>query len=261
MFANEAKESVINDTPREMLCFATYPSVYEDQIIDGVKKLVEIEPKEEKIAILQPGNALEKTRPGVLKCYNELAKISSFDKNNFTRTNTQTLEAHVIAHEKYDLTQYEGKDKEFVENKFGAALRCAAYNKGEYCNQGIGLDIIYDKNSKVQTILLHGPTINSGELPFEPESILKLRTNTDPLGLWVQKNYHRLFAKETSRHTHNLIMWEYLSKHIFRVIMIPEKGFFKLSHTKKDGKNLFSNGWEESPTAQQYIQAIEVQYK
>jgi hypothetical protein len=257
----KTSDTIINDTNKEMLCVASYPSVYGEQEINGQKRNVELEPKKEIIATLQPGEAFKKERAGLLKCYNELSKIESFEKNNIQRTNQYSLQSHINNHNKYDITQYEGKDRDFVEKTFGIAQACSFYKDGEYCNHGFGLDIIYDNKNKVQAILFYDNTLARGMLPFEPESILKLRSNTEPLGLWIVQNYKKLFSKKPSVQTKNLIMWENLSKHIKRVIMTPKRGHFELSRTVKNGRNLFRDGRNDSEKAQEYIQAIEIHYQ
>jgi len=257
----ETSDTITNKTNKEMLCVATYPSIYGEKEVNGQKRRVELQAKKEVIKTIQPNQAFKKERTGFLKCYNELSKVESFEKNNIQRTNQYSLRSHVSSHNKYDITLYEGKNREFVDRTVGIAQRCSPYKKGQYCNYGFGLDIIYDQKDNVKTVLFYDNTVKRGKLPFKPESIMQLYSNSEPLGLWVKKNYKKLFSKKPSVHTQNLIMWENLSKHIKRVIMTPQKGYFELSHTMKNGHNLFRDGWKDSKKAQEYVQAIEIQYQ
>ncbi len=82
-----------------------------------------------------------------------------------------------------------------------------------------------------------------------------------PLGLWVKKSYKKLFSKKPTLHTKNIIMWENPSKYIKRVIMTPKNGYYKFSHKIKNGSNLFRNGRKISEEANDYVGAIEIQYR
>lgn len=264
IFANEAEKSdtIVNETKKEMLCVANYSSVDEMREENGRQRRVVVMPREEVISTIQPGASIKKIRKGTLTCYNEFGKVTSYERDDYIeRTNEHQIKSHLSNHNKYDLHQYEGKNRLFVETNFGIAQRCAPYDGGEYCNHGFGLDIIYGKDEKIKTILFYANTVQRGKLPFVPESIMKLRSNTEPLGLWVTKSYTNLFSKKPTVHTQNLILWDEPSKHIKRVVMTPSKGYFELSRTFKDGHNLFRNGREEGEHPLDYVGAIEVQYQ
>ena len=259
--ASEVSDTITNQTTKPMLCIGSYPSVYTEKLVDGYKRRVETSPREELISTLQPKKSLKKKREGSLYCFNELEYVKSRQQNDIERSNQYTLKSHVNNHNRYDITRYQGKDRSFVEHNFGIAQSCAPLNGGEYCNHGFGLDIFYDKKQDVNTIFLYGNTVARGTLPFEPVSMLKLRTNASPLGLWVQKHYKELFSKKPDFRSQNVMSWKYPSKGIKRVIVTAKNGHYELSHTFKDGQNLFRSGRNESKTPQDYIQAIEVQYK
>ncbi len=255
--ANELSDTITNNTKVDMLCVESYPSVYKKE----GQKNVKVFDSEKYINTLKPNKSIKKKREGTLNCYNEFKDITSSKDNRIFQTNERTIESHLISHNKYNLTLYENKTRDFVEKNFGIAQRCAPYKDGKYCNYGYGLDILFDTHNKVKTLYLYENTVHRGELPFEPESILKLYSNSKPLGLWVVKDYKKLFSKKPTLKTNSLIMWENLSKHIKRVTMIPKNGYYPLSYTVKDGHNLYKNGYEDSAKPMDYVQAIQVEYR
>lgn len=257
----ENSDTIVNTTDKNMLCVAYYPSVYAERTIDSQTKNLLIEPREEIIEIIKPGESYKKKREGNLNCFNELVYIKSREKNNIEISNNRTLQSHLANHNVYDITMYEDKDRDYVEKHFGIAQACGSYKGGKYCNQTFGLDIYYDQDDKVKSIYMYGNTVKNGKLPFEAESIFKLRNNEGPLGLWVIDNYKKLFSKKTSYSSNNIIMWTDLSKHIKQVSIIPKNGYFQLSRTMKNNDNLFKNGWNDSEDAIDYIQSIEVEYR
>jgi len=259
--ASEISDTITNTTSEPMLCVEKYPAVYTEKLIDGHKRNIKTAPKEEQISTLKPQNSLTKKREGYLYCFNKLEYIKSRQKNDIERSNQYTLKSHVSYHNRYDITLYQGKDRSFVEHNFGIAQSCAPLNGGEYCNHGFGLDIFYDKEQDVNTIFLYANTVARGSLPFEPASMLKLRNSEGPLGLWVQKHYKKLFSKKPNFRSQNVMSWKHPSKGIKRVIVTAKNGHYELSRTFKDGQNLFRSGRSESKIPQDYIQAIEVQYK
>ena len=257
----QASDIIINETKEQMLCVAKYPAVFEETQVDGRKERTKVKIQKEVISVLEPNQSAKKERVGVLKCYNEFEKIESFKDGTIQKTNKDSLGSHLTNHNKFDITQYEGNNRAFVETHFGIAQRCAPVQSGQYCNHGFGLDIIYDKSNKIKTVLLYGKTVQNGKLPFIPESIMQLRTGTEPLGLWVMQNYKKLFSQRPSVYSRNLIMWENLTKDIKRVTITPKNGYLEVSRTIKNGHNLFRAGWKDVEKGQDYIQAIEVQYK
>jgi len=261
LYANEVSDTITNNTNEDMLCVESYPSVYEKKDVNGKQKRVKVLDDEKYIKTLKPNKSIKKKREGNLNCYNEFKDITSPKDNRIFQTNERTIESHLISHNKYNLTLYENKTRDFVEKNFGIAQRCAPYQKGEYCNFGYGLDIFFNENKKVKTIYLYENTVNRGKLAFKEESILKLYTNSKPLGLWVVKDYKKLFSKKPAISTTNLIMWENLTKHIKRVTVIPKNGYFKLSYKMKDGHSLFKNGYEDSEEPMDYIGSIQIFYK
>lgn len=262
-FANEIKntDTIVNETDKDMLCITYYPSVYTKKTIDSQIKTILTEPSEEVIKIIQPGQSYQKKREGNLNCFNELVYIKSRKNNNIEISNSRTLESHLVNHNVYDITMYEGKDRDYVESNFGIAQSCGNYKNGKYCNQAFGLDIYYDKDDKVKSIYMHANAVKNGKLPFKPESIYKLRNNEGPLGLWVIDNYKKIFSKKPTYSSNNIIMWTDLSKNIKQVSIIPKNGYFKLSRTMKNNSNLFTNGWNDSEDAIDYIQSVEVEYR
>lgn len=262
-FANtiEKSDTITNTTNRDMLCIAQYPSVYGEKEVNGQKRRIEIEQREEVIKTIKPGQSFKKKRKGYLNCFNETIYIKSRESNDIEVSNKYTIESHVNNHNTYDLTIYEGKNLEYVGKNLGIAQTCGSYKGGKYCNQAFGLDIFYDKHNNVKNIYLYGNALGNGKLPFKPESIFKLRNNEGPLGLWVRDNYKKLFSKKPSYYSKNLIIWTNLSKHIKQVSMTPKNGYFKLSNKIKNKHNLFKDGWTDSEEAIDYIQAIEVEYQ
>jgi len=263
--ATETSNIIKNETTKDMICVATYQSVYAEKTVDGKKRRVQTHPQEEVIKILKPNQSFEKKREGFLVCYNEVTEISSFKKNNIQRINAQineeALKSHISWHNRFNLTKYENKTRDDIEKEFGMAQRCASYKQGQYCNYAFGLDVYFDQNKKVKKVLLYGNTVNNGKLAFESSSIFKLRNNSKPMGLWVQKSYKELFRNKPTVKTNNLIMWSNPSKYIEQVIMTSKNGHFEISRSFKNGKTLFKNAWKDSETAVDFVNAIEVIYK
>lgn len=262
-FANviEKNDTITNKTNIDMLCVAQYPSVYGEKDVNGQKRQIEIEQREEVIKTIKPGKSFKKKRKGYLNCFNETVYIKSREANDIEVSNKYAIESHVNNHNSYDLTTYEGKNLAYVGKNLGIPQACGSYKGGKYCNHAFGLDIFYDTNNNVKNIYLYGNTVGNGKLPFKPESIFKLRNNEGPLGLWVRDNYKKLFSKKPSYYSKNLIVWTNPSKYIKQVSMTPKNGYFKLSRKMKNKSNLFKDGWTDSETALDYIQAIEVEYK
>ena len=244
-----------------MLCVAKYDALYGEKEVDGHKQRVVTQPNEEKLTVLKPHTSMIKARKGYVNCFNEEGFIKSYQDNNIQRENQYTLKSHIINHNRYDITLYQGKDRDFVEKNFGIAQSCAPLKGGAYCNHAFGLDIFYAKNNKVNTIFLYGNTLNRGNLAFEQASLFKLRNNEGPLGLWVTKHYKKLFSKKPTLKTQNVMIWEHPAPKIKRVIVTAAKGHYELGYTIKDGHNLFRSQRSESNTPMDYIQAIEVQYQ
>lgn len=263
--AADISDTISNQTTKDMICVATYQSLYKEKIIDGKKKSIQISPKEEIIKILKPNKSFKKLRKGSVVCYNEIVKISSFQNNRIEVINAQTrpeaFKSYISWQNRFDLTKYENKTRNDIEQEFGIAQRCASYKQGEYCNFAFGLDVFFDKNKKVKKVFLYGNTVNNGKLPFEANSILRLKNNAQPMGLWVQKSYYKLFKKTPTLQTKNLIMWNNPSKYIKHVIMTSKNGHFEISRTIKNGKNLFRKGWQDSEKAIDFVNAIEVIYR
>ena len=244
-----------------MLCVAKYDAIYEEKEVNGYKRRVVVQPNEEVLSILKPHKSMKKARKGFVNCFNEEAFIKSYQDNNIERDNEYTIKSHITNHNRYDITLYQGKDRTFVEKNFGIAQSCGALKSGAYCNHAFGLDILYAKNNKVDTIFLYGNTLNRGNLPFEKASLFKLRNNEGPLGLWITKHYKKLFSKKPTLKTLNVMIWENPAPKIKRVIVTAAKGHYELGYTIKDGHNLFRNQRSESAVPMDYISAIEVQYK
>lgn len=261
----ETSDAIKNETDKDMICVATYPSVYAEKIVDGKKRNVQTHAQEEVIKVIKPNQTFKKERKGFLVCYNEVTEVSSYEENNIHRINDQinveALKSHISWYSRFDLTKYENKTRNDIEKEFGMAQRCASYEQGQYCNYAFGLDVYFDKNKKVKKVFLYKNTVHNGKLPFKAESIYKLRNNGKPLGLWVQKSYKELFKNKPTVETNNLIMWDNPSEYIQRVIMTAKNGHFEVSHRFTNGKNLFKNGWKDSEEAMDYVNAIEVIYK
>lgn len=252
---------ITNKTASPMRCVANYPREYKETLIKGIKKRTKVKNEKEVISELLPGQTASKERIGTLTCYNEFAKISSFKDGSLQQTNKRSLQSHLAHHNMYDISLYQGKDRDFVEKNFTIAQRCSPIPNGEYCNHSSGLDIIYDDNNRINSVLLYGSTVQNGRLPFQPESLLQLRSNRKPLGFWVIKNYQRIFNNPPSVWSHNLMLWENPTKNITKIIVTSKNGYFNVSRTRANGRNLFLDGYNEVETGKDYIQAIEVQYK
>lgn len=259
--AAEKGDSIKNDTSKEMLCVAQYPSIYGEKEINGQKRSVELEPKKEVIKIIQPHESFKKERQGHVNCYNELGYIESFESGSIETSNEDRMWGNLTHHNIYDPTQYENKSIYDVGNVLGIAQKCGNYGEDMYCNQGFGLDILYDKNKKVKSVFIYGNALQNNKLPFKVDSIFQIRSSDGPLGLWVMKKYHKLFSKKPVIKSKNLIMWENLTSHIQRVIMTPQNGYFEFSETVKNNRNLFRDHWNDSDKATDYLQAIEIQYR
>ncbi len=259
--AEKISDTITNTSDRDMLCVADYPAIYEKKKINGTVRFTRVKDKEERIKIIHPSQSFKKERKGFLVCYNELGKISSDPKNRIEKSNKYTLESYLTFQNEYDIFLYQGKDLNFTSHHFGIPQRCAPYKGGRYCDQGFGLDVIYGRDEKVKTVLLYDAAVNRGTLPFEPDSILHLRSNNLPLGLWIQKKYKKHFSKKPSVHTKNLIMWENLTPHIKRVIMTPKNGHYELGYTVKNGHNSFVDVKKGTEEPRDYLQAVEVQYQ
>ncbi|GEM_PF-2551487 len=254
-----------NSTKTDMICIARYPSEYKTKFVNGQKRFIQVYPREERITILKPGASITKARKGTLKCYNQYVKLSSDTRNHIdiidAQHNPYALESHRSWFERYDLTRYERKTRSDIAKVFGIPQRCAPYKKGQYCNIGFGLDVYFDENNRVRKLFLYGNTVNGGKLPFEPHSILKLRNNRDPLGLWVQKSYKKLFTKAPDFVTECVIIWDQPNTIIKRVIMTAKNCHFKLSYKIKDGHNLYADDRNLSRTPKDYLNAVEVEYE
>lgn len=259
-FAAENGDSIKNTTAKEMLCIARYSSIYGENEVNGQKRRVEIEQAKEVITTLQPNETFTKERQGHVNCYNELGYIKSFESGSIEMSDENKMLGHLTGHNVYDPTQYENKTINDIGKTLGIAQKCGNYGDGLYCNQGFGLDILYDKDKMVKSIFLYGNTLQNTKLPFRADSIFKIRNNEGPLGLWVMKNYQKLFSKKPVIESKNLIMWENLTPHIQRVIMTPQNGYFELSTTIKNNSNLFRDNWKDSEQAMDYLKAIEIQY-
>jgi len=263
--AIETSNAIKNETNKDMICVATYPSVYAEQVVDGRKRNVQTHPQEEVIKTIKPNQKFKKARKGFLVCYNEVTEISSYKENNIQRINAQinaeALKSHLSWHNRFNLTKYENKTRDDIEKEFGMAQRCAAYKQGQYCNYAFGLDVYFNQNKKVKSVLLYGNTVNNGKLPFEAASIYKLRNNGKPMGLWIQESYKKLFKDKPVINTNSLIMWNNPSRYIKQVIMTSKNGHFEISRNFKNGKSLFKNGWKDSEEAVDFVNAIEVIYK
>jgi len=264
--AIETTDLIKNETDKEMICVATYPSLYENIIDeDGKTRNVQVHRREEVIQVIQPTQVFQKTREGFLVCYNELAKISLSKANRLDKVdfqiNSHRLKTHLSRNNRLDLLKYENKRRIDIEEEFGIAQRCASYKEGAYCNFSFGLDIYFDQNTKVKSIFLYGSTLNNNKLPFEVDSINKLRNNGKPVGLWVQENNRKIFKNKPTVITNSLIMWDNPSNYIKRVIMTAKNGHFKFSHKIKDGNNLFRDGYKDLEKAIDYVNSIEVVYK
>ena len=260
--ANELSNKITNDTNTDMLCVGTYPSVYEDQVVEGKKRRVKVLENEEIIETIKVNQTLKKKREGKLACYNEYKEVISVIDNRIFQTNKRTLESYLTRQNSFDLSFYENKTRNDIDRTLFIAQRCAPYKEGKYCNYAFGLDILFDKNEKVKTIFLYDTTVNKGKLPFEAKSIFKLYYNSRPLGLWVVKKYKKLFSKKPTISRKNLIEWENLSKHIKRVSMTPENGYFKLSYRLKDGRTFYKDAYRnDSEIPRDYIGSIQVEYR
>lgn len=259
--AAEKGDSIKNNTAKEMLCIAQYSSIYGEKEINGQKRSIEIEPAKEVIKIIQPNESFKKERQVHVNCYNELGYIKSFESGSIETSNENTLKSHLGWHNRYDLTQYENKTIYDVGKVLGIAQKCGNYGDNLYCNQGFGLDILYDENKRVKSIFLYGTALHNNKLPFKADSIFQIRNSEGPIGLWVLKNYQKLFSQKPIIESKNLIMWENLTPHVERVIMTPQNGYFELSTTVKNNANLFRDHWKDTDKATDYLQAIEIQYR
>jgi len=174
LYANEKSDKIKNDTKVDMLCVENYPSVYEKKDVNGKQKTIKVFDNEEYINTLKPNKTIKKKREGELTCYNEYKLITSPKNNSVFQTNKNTLDSYLLKHNRYDLTFYENKTRDFLDKNLGLPQRCAPYKQSQYCNYWFGFDILFDKNKKVKTIFLYDNSVNRGKLPFSENSILNL---------------------------------------------------------------------------------------
>lgn len=253
-------DEIKNTTKKPMRCVAVYPTEFNERMVNGKRKVEKINDREENVFILNPTENTSKKRQGTLSCYNQFSYIISYKTDKIEVYDDSNLDSFLNRHNKYDITLYQGKDRDYVDTNFGLAQRCALFNGGEYCNQGFGLDIIYDKSNKVRSILLYGLAVNNGELPFKPESLYKLKSNTEPLGLWIVEHYKEIVDTPATVHTQNLMMWENPAQGIKRITVTPKLGYLKLSHNSINGYSLYREAGKDLEQGMDYIRAIEVEY-
>lgn len=253
----EANILINNHTTSDMMCIETYPKIY--KTVNEKRTL--IHEKEEIISTLKPHQTIERKREGRIICYNKLAHINLYETyKKPSISNQYTQKSFLSDIEKFDITTYEGKDRDFNDKYLGISQKCAPYKGGMYCENSHGLDVIYDKNNKVKTLIFYGNIVDT--LKFKPKSIFKMKSSHIPLAFWVAEKYKKIFSKKPKLKTQNIILWENLTKHIKYVIITAQNGHYKLSDKIEGEHNLFQNGWNNlSKTPKDFIKTIEVHYK
>lgn len=253
----EANVLVKNHTTSDMLCVETYLDLY--KMINGKRTL--ISKKEENISTLKPNQTIKRKRDGQIICYNKLAHINLYHNHKKPEISNEYTQKTFLANIKqFDITTYENKDRDFNDKNLGISQKCAPFQDGMYCENTYGLDVFYDKNSKIKKLIFYGNIVDT--LEFKPKSIYKMKSSSIPLAFWVAEKYKKIFSKKPSLVTQNLILWENLTRYIKYVIITPQNGHYKLSN-KIDGRyNFFQNGWNNlSKIPKDFIKTIEVHYR
>lgn len=248
--ASQAQE-LLNETSEPMLCIASYPTKYAKEEIHGIMQRVQVQKHEEIIKVIQPNESFVRSREGFINCYNELTKISSRSNQSVQRTNERTLNAHITRHEMFDISSYANENREFVDAKYGISQQCREYKNGQYCKKSNGLDIFFNKDERVEKIIIYGNALKNGQLPFEPESFNKIQAQNEPLGLWVSKKNRKILSKKPTIQSSNVIVWKNPTKLIKKIVMTPKNGFLNFNRYRPENKDI---------KLQDYLQAIEIEY-
>ncbi len=215
---------ITNDTNKPMLCSIIYNAKYAREEIHGIMQRVKTQQEEHIVKILAPQESYERTKVGRIICYNEEVKISSFNANSLKRTNEETLKSHIINHTMFDILSYVHENREFVDATYGILQPCHTYKKGKYCKTTNGLDILFNAEGRVAKLFIYGNALKNGQLPFEKESLNKIITKGEPLGLWVRDKNKMLIKNKPDIQTSNVMIWNKPVPFINRVIMTSKNG-------------------------------------
>lgn len=176
----EANVLVKNHTTSDMLCVETYLDLY--KMINGKRTL--ISKKEENISTLKPNQTIKRKRDGQIICYNKLAHINLYHNHKKHEISNEYTQKTFLANIKqFDITTYENKDRDFNDKNLEISQKCAPFQDGMYCENTYGLDVFYDKNSKIKKLIFYGNIVDT--LEFKPKSIYKMKSSSIPLAFWV----------------------------------------------------------------------------
>lgn len=242
-----------NDTNKPMLCSITYNAKYAEEEIHGIIQRVQTQQQENIVKILAPQQSFERKQDGLIKCYNEEMKITSYNENSLQKTNEKTLSSHIINHTMFDISSYVNEDRAFVDAAYGISRKCQKYKDGEYCDKAVGLDIFFNAEGRVSKLFIYGNALKNGQLPFEKDSFNKIMTNGEVLGLWVSDKNKMIIKNKPDIQTSNVMIWNKPVPFIKRVVMTAKNGYLNI-HRHGYGQK------EEVQEAYDTLQAIEIEF-
>ena len=243
-------QNIKNETNQNMLCHTNDRAIYEQEIIHGIKQRVQVTKASVKTEVLKPGRSIKIKDNSTISCYNQLTKIDFYKGRKSTLHNRQ-IRSHVSNHERFDIASYANQDRSFVENSYGIARNCVPYKGGKSCEQNSGLTIIYNRESRVKTLIIKSSALKNGRLTFEPRSFNKISVNNQPLGLWISNKNKKLIKNRPSLISESVILWNKPTKYIKHIIMT----------SKNDGRRYYGgfnarNGEKKVQTEK--LHAIEI---
>lgn len=245
---------ITNDTNKSMLCSITYNAQYAKEEIHGIMQRVQTQQQENIVKILAPQQSFERKHDGLIKCYNEEMKITTYNENSFEKTNERTLPSHIINHTMFDILSYVNEDRAFVDEAYGISHTCQKYKNGEYCKKANGLDIFFNAEGRVSKLFIYGNALKNGQLRFEKESFNKIITNGEPLGLWVSDKNKMIIKNKPDIQTSNVMIWNKPVPFIKRVVMTAKNGYLQIHPRGYQQK-------EEVQEPYDTLEAIEIEFE
>lgn len=252
-----SNQTITNETNEPMQCIVSYPAVYEQELIHGIKQRIQTQKEESFTKILKPNKTLVKKRAGSITCYNKQAYLSTYRNSDVKKYNERQLESFVTNQEMFDISSYINENREFVDAKYGIMQECKPYKGGEYCKKANGLDIFFNKEGRVKKIFIYGNALYAyrKNLVFEKESLGKIQVNSKPLGLWVSAKNKKLIKTKPSFISDNAIIYKNPSKGIKSIVMTSMNGHKQLRRSRyQRDKNA------DNEKLQDYLKAIEIEY-
>ena len=248
LFAQE----IVNTTQKDMQCEVNYAAEFKMETIHGIKQRVQVAKAERFTKVLKPHEKLKRKRAGKIICFNEDLRIISFNENSLQRVEGERLEAFKKRHKLFDIAAYINEDKSYVEDELGFKSRCMDYKDGEYCYITNGLDILYNKQGRIQEIFLYGNLFNNyaKSTPFSKNALNELRVDGELLAPWIRKKNAKLLSRKPDFETINVIVWKKPKRLIASVVFTPRDG-----HLNSGRYHI-----ESAKKLQDYMQAVEVRY-